>query len=380
METKRIKVIPKNPNHLFKKWLQELIDDAEKKKKKISKTYQRALDSLNKYPLTLFSGHDCAILENFGPKICQMLDEKLEKHLNERLDLYQQKSYKDKISELHRRENLRLSDLVRSIEAACLIDNSFAPEALADIEEDDDDLMEVNQEDDLNDIQIPEDLLSSSADSDDSFDRLLNKYDPEAAVKRKKLQKQNSLDSQKVFKRQKKIVSQPNVTNDVIDLSQSPSSYAPITTLSSPVSALPAKRVTKFKRYKTFDAQNNLAGPSYASSPISKFLDVETTSVSPRSPAIALDHDDEFDRLAAKYDFVSPIVGVKKPTVTKKVPTARLKTILEAPATILPPVHIPASQSIPVDDEDEIKYTSIDDIDPMDYKIILIVDIGETTG
>ena len=38
---KRIKVKLKHANPLFRQWLQEWIDEAEKKKKKISKTYQR---------------------------------------------------------------------------------------------------------------------------------------------------------------------------------------------------------------------------------------------------------------------------------------------------------------------------------------------------
>lgn len=45
---KRIKVILKTPNPLFKEWLKELIDEATRKKRKISKTYQKALDSLEK--------------------------------------------------------------------------------------------------------------------------------------------------------------------------------------------------------------------------------------------------------------------------------------------------------------------------------------------
>lgn len=48
MENKRISLIHKNPNPLFKQWLREWISDAESKRKKISKTYQKALDSLNR--------------------------------------------------------------------------------------------------------------------------------------------------------------------------------------------------------------------------------------------------------------------------------------------------------------------------------------------
>lgn len=71
---------PKNPNKLFKLWLKEWSDEAEKKKR-TNNAYSKALHTLNKYPLTLFTGHDCAILENFGPKICQMLDDRLVIHL-----------------------------------------------------------------------------------------------------------------------------------------------------------------------------------------------------------------------------------------------------------------------------------------------------------
>lgn len=45
---KRIKVKLKEPNPLFRKWLQEWIDEAEKKKKKISKTYQRGKEIAKK--------------------------------------------------------------------------------------------------------------------------------------------------------------------------------------------------------------------------------------------------------------------------------------------------------------------------------------------
>lgn len=38
---RRIKVKLKKPNQLFKLWLKEWIEEAEKKKKKISKTYQK---------------------------------------------------------------------------------------------------------------------------------------------------------------------------------------------------------------------------------------------------------------------------------------------------------------------------------------------------
>lgn len=45
---KRIKVKLKNPNPLFEKWLREWIDEAEKKRKKSSKVYQKGKIKINK--------------------------------------------------------------------------------------------------------------------------------------------------------------------------------------------------------------------------------------------------------------------------------------------------------------------------------------------
>ncbi|VDP61067.1 unnamed protein product [Schistosoma curassoni] len=39
--------------------------------------YRKALSSLKKYPLFLQSGKECKILEGFGAKLCDFLDEKL---------------------------------------------------------------------------------------------------------------------------------------------------------------------------------------------------------------------------------------------------------------------------------------------------------------
>lgn len=398
MEHKRIKVIPKNPNPLFKKWLREWIEDAEKKKRKISKVYQRALTSLNKYPLTLFSGHDCAILESFGPKICQMLDEKLEQHLNGRLDLFQQTCYKDKISKVQNAEQTRFSDLVRDVEAACLTDNTFAAATLDIIEEDvemlefsfqndvslnGDNFQDVGQENlsPAGDVEIPEELLSSSAESEDSFDRLLKKYDPEKATQNK-LTKKRSKNSGNVIKRQK-IVTTSN-TDQIIDLSLSPESTHVIPVSISPVSTL-AKGGTRLKKFRTFDS--HLAGPSYASSPISKFLDVETTNQSPTSPIpVSKYGDSSIDRIMAKYDFVSPVPLIAKPSspsqkLTKKPSNSKLRTVGEALKKAAPKSKLVATLSIPEEDvDDEVKYISIDEINPQDYNVVLLVDIGETSG
>lgn len=422
MEHKRIKVIPKNPNPLFKKWLKEWIEEAEKKNKiKLSKIYERALNSLNKYPLTLFCGHDCAILECFGPKICQMLDEKLEQHLNGRLDLFQQKSYKEKISEVQRREVTKISELVKSVEAAILTDTTFACETTATLQlaastmlddiQEDDEIMEISAQNDdpltedhridhcidhhldienlppNDDVEIPEELLSSSAEEEteeDSFQRLLKKYDPEMATQKKQTTKKLTKKKENIIKRQK--IDNSGVQNDVVDLSLSPKS-SPVLPLNnnSPVSTL-TKGGTRFKKHRTFDSGriSHLAGPSYASSPISKFLDVELINKSPASPFIASNHfEDSFDRLVAKNDFVSPIIAkpISPIKIGKKPATKKLKTINEVlrdvPAT---KSQFTVIQSVPDDDEDEIKYTLIDEITPQDYNVLLLVDIAETSG
>lgn len=77
----RVSLKYKNPNPLFIKWMQELIADANKIPNNKSKfVYERALRSLEKYPLPFKSGKDCIILQHFGAKICKYLDEKLQKH------------------------------------------------------------------------------------------------------------------------------------------------------------------------------------------------------------------------------------------------------------------------------------------------------------
>lgn len=379
METKRIKVIPKNPNPLFKQWLSEWIEDADKKKKRSSKTYQRALDSLNKYPLTLGSGFDCAILENVGPKICQMLDERLEEHLKARPDLLQQTCFKDKISELQRREALKVSDLINNVEAACLTDCTFTQELSrnniedivmpelsfhADVSEDEV-VPEVER-----DVEIPEELLSSSAESEDSFDRLIRKHDPEVFDKqKKKLKKQPSQPPQdNLIRRQKRVETETSAPHSKLSqLTNSPLSTA-------------ARGLRSFKKFNTFGGGSNLGGPSYASSPVSKFLDVETHTLSPTvSTARSKDDDDEFDRLASKYDPISPI-----PVISKKPPRKLIKATSNLKLTAIAEnseVQQPSTtKRIPEEVEDEIKYISIDDINPADFNVKLLVDIAETTG
>ncbi|KAG8042080.1 hypothetical protein G9C98_000071 [Cotesia typhae] len=83
----RINVKRKKPNELFEQWLEEWREQAKIKKSNLEDHFSKALVSLKKYPLPLASGADCILLQNFGSKLCKMLDKKLEEH-----------SSKDKIS------------------------------------------------------------------------------------------------------------------------------------------------------------------------------------------------------------------------------------------------------------------------------------------
>ncbi|CAJ1085816.1 crossover junction endonuclease MUS81 [Xyrichtys novacula] len=79
----RKRALPVCPNPLFLKWLTELRDEAKEKGLKIQHTYQKAISSLNKYPLPLQNAKEAKILQNFGDGICKILDEKLQKHYRE---------------------------------------------------------------------------------------------------------------------------------------------------------------------------------------------------------------------------------------------------------------------------------------------------------
>jgi hypothetical protein len=379
MESKRITVINKNPNEFFKKVLKDLIDEAEAKKRRISKTYQKALDSLNRYPLYLASGHDCAILENFGPKICQLLDEKLEQHVATLKDLDQRLCFKDKLSELQSREMMKISELINSVEAACLSNNSMMPSILENTEETLNTIEEVDGEDESqeaanvsSELEISKEF-NSTADSEDSLDRLLNKYDSEAAEKRKKLKRKvEATDDVATF----------NLNNNKI-----PSTA---TAVNSPISSVTkVQSGVRLKKFKTFDlSSKNIAGPSYASSPISNFLDVETSP----APVVASKFgNEEFNQIAVKYNFeFSPILVPEKEKVDKKkkekVSKKDSAVIASEPVKLthwLKPTQFPPAKEIETqneDIEDEHEYISIDDINPNDYKIVLLVDIGETSG
>ncbi|XP_042256894.1 crossover junction endonuclease MUS81 [Thunnus maccoyii] len=80
----RKRVLPSCPNPLFLQWLTELRDEAKEKGLKIQYTYQKAISSLNKYPLPLQNAKEAKILQNFGDGICKILDEKLQRYYRER--------------------------------------------------------------------------------------------------------------------------------------------------------------------------------------------------------------------------------------------------------------------------------------------------------
>lgn len=67
-------------NPLFEKWLEEWKDYAVQRDNPIQYNYGKALASLRQYPLPLESGKACLIIRNFGPKLCSMLDKKLNEY------------------------------------------------------------------------------------------------------------------------------------------------------------------------------------------------------------------------------------------------------------------------------------------------------------
>lgn len=64
-------------NLLFMKWVTEWRDEANQKKQQSALSYNRALKSLQKYPLALTSGKETKLLQNVGEKTAKMLDERL---------------------------------------------------------------------------------------------------------------------------------------------------------------------------------------------------------------------------------------------------------------------------------------------------------------
>lgn len=73
----RIYFRAKQPNPLFCTWLEQWLREAESKDSMKRHALAKALESMKKYPLVLYTGRECAILEGFGPGICAMLDKQL---------------------------------------------------------------------------------------------------------------------------------------------------------------------------------------------------------------------------------------------------------------------------------------------------------------
>ncbi|XP_047530955.1 crossover junction endonuclease MUS81 [Vanessa atalanta] len=80
VEGKRITFKRARPNPLFQDWLEELFEQAHKKKSKYESILKEALDSISKYPLPLQSGAECAILKGFDKRLCLFLDKRLEEY------------------------------------------------------------------------------------------------------------------------------------------------------------------------------------------------------------------------------------------------------------------------------------------------------------
>lgn len=99
----RVSLRWQDPNPLFVKWLTEWLEYAKRKNSLKKHALAKALDSLNKYPLVLQSGRDCAILDGFGSKICRMLDRQLQLKLEHQIpsERAQNQSIQDVIKNAH---------------------------------------------------------------------------------------------------------------------------------------------------------------------------------------------------------------------------------------------------------------------------------------
>ncbi|KAM9220409.1 crossover junction endonuclease MUS81 isoform 2-T2 [Dugong dugon] len=76
----RKRPLPVCPNPLFVRWLTEWRDEATSRGRRTRFVFQKALRSLQRYPLPLRSGKEAKILQHFGDGLCRMLDERLQQH------------------------------------------------------------------------------------------------------------------------------------------------------------------------------------------------------------------------------------------------------------------------------------------------------------
>lgn len=268
--------------------------------------------------------------------------------------------FKDKLLELKKREQNELTEFIKDIEASHLTDESLNDKTskslknnktnLSIIEEEQDVEMKCDSSEDEEEqaveaenednIEELEDLLSDKESDaevdDDSFDRLVKKYCPK-------------VEEQKKPKTQLKL---------------------PKPDISSPRMTIENKRLKKFK---SFNAVSNVVGPAYASSPISKFLNVENNLIdSPKRPT----NCDEFDKLVVSHHDIevlpSPILPKKKVMRQEKIDQVLFKPPLRQPTT-----------SVERNEEEKEKqdlydYVSVDEINPLEYDVILSIDVGES--
>ncbi|XP_039287731.1 crossover junction endonuclease MUS81 isoform X2 [Nilaparvata lugens] len=75
-----VKLVWKDPNPLFVKWISEWLEEAKKRNMQLHWNLEKALESLKKFPIPLKSGKDCLILEHFGKGLCNKLDSELAKY------------------------------------------------------------------------------------------------------------------------------------------------------------------------------------------------------------------------------------------------------------------------------------------------------------
>ncbi|XP_068218425.1 crossover junction endonuclease MUS81 [Palaemon carinicauda] len=80
---RRKKKVVRHSNPLFDEWLAEWEREAANIGSNMRFNYRRARNSLKLYPLPVYRGKDCKVLAHFGDKICQMLDQKLNKYIDE---------------------------------------------------------------------------------------------------------------------------------------------------------------------------------------------------------------------------------------------------------------------------------------------------------
>lgn len=261
-----------------------------------------------------------------------MIEEKWQKYILNCPDVDSNLCFKDKVKALQNKHIDEINDIVINIEASKLVDDSALNETEIKNQTERKDLSMIIEEENDSDVEMLD--VSEPAEKnnqeniqpsehvpnelEDTLDRLIRKYQPKQA----ELQMKET---------------EPTVTQ-------------------SPISSKPKNKT--LKKFKSFNT--NVAGPSFASSPISSRVpSVDTQpSSSPKRPAII----DKLD------DGLSPIIPLKRKKVNEDKKDEKV---------ILSPPKFSHPTSEEKEDADGRKYISVDDINPCDYEIILIIDIGE---